>query len=62
MALMASSSSSPSQVMTISDCVGIPKDITPMIDFMLTERPLKETFTSLLHLLATFTAIVAGRA
>ena len=62
MAVIAVSSSSPSQVMVISDCVGIPSDITPIMDFMFTDLSLKETLTSHLNLLAAFTATVAGRA
>ena len=59
-AAIAESSSSPLQVIVISDCVGIPSDITPMMDFMFTSRPLKDTLTSHLNLLAAFTATVAA--
>ncbi|BAC14299.1 hypothetical conserved protein [Oceanobacillus iheyensis HTE831] len=60
--LRASSSSFPSAETSISAPFGIPKDITPMIDFKLTCLPLYETSISESNCPALFTNKVAGRA
>jgi len=49
-------------VILITASFGIPRDITPMIDFKLTVLPLYSKFTSASNLLAACTNVVAGRA